>query len=375
MKTNTKNKRIAWIDIARGIAIIAVVAGHSLGNYWPGYLGNFLFAFHMPIFFILSGYLYHEQNQKTLEKKNFFNLLMPYIATVAIGFILLFLYRMVPNSIIAPSRGSSFRDFFFSAIYGAGGDVFIPDTSIKIKAIGAIWFLMAMFIANQIFNLIMKLKIKVRYKVMVIILLTLVGVQTAKYFFLPFSVQPALIAQCFLMSGYLIKKYNILSKVNWLVIVMLLLLWIWDAFFNLFDFEGVNATNIYIALPVGITSSIVVMKFSMYIENLTASVIEVFERIFLFFGEQSLILLCFHLIDLDYVQLWPKVIQMVNNHFGYLPAIAFGVVYRILFVSIIALMMPYIPFLRSFYMHRQHPFSELKTFLVKKERKKNDRRK
>lgn len=45
------NKRIQWIDIARGIAILLVIIGHSLGNYWPGYLGNFIFVVHMPIFF------------------------------------------------------------------------------------------------------------------------------------------------------------------------------------------------------------------------------------------------------------------------------------------------------------------------------------
>lgn len=361
-----KNKRIAWIDIARGIAIIAVVAGHSLGNYWPGYLGNFLFAFHMPIFFILSGYLYHEQDQKKLTKKGFFNLLMPYIATIMISFALLFLYRVMSNSIISPSRSSSFRDFGLSAIYGAGGNVLIPNTSIKIKAIGAIWFLMAMFIANQIFNFIMSLTMKLKYKAILIIVLTLIGIQTAKYFFLPFSIQPALIAQLFLFSGYMIRKYDILSKVNWLVIIVLLLLWIWDAFFNLFDFEGVNATNIYIAIPIGITSSIVVMKSSIYIEKLTALVsVKLLEKIFSFFGKNSLILLCFHLIDLDYVQLWPKVIQITNNYFGYLSAVTFGVMYRILFVSLFALVMPYIPILRSFYMHRQYPFSELKCLLPK----------
>ncbi|WP_270224197.1 acyltransferase family protein [Lactiplantibacillus pentosus] len=50
-------KRIEWIDIAKGIAILAVVVGHTLGPYNGQLFGSLIFAFHMPIFFMLSGYL------------------------------------------------------------------------------------------------------------------------------------------------------------------------------------------------------------------------------------------------------------------------------------------------------------------------------
>lgn len=357
MKTNTTNKRIAWIDIARGIAILAVVAGHSLGNYWPNYLGNFLFAFHMPIFFILSGYLYHEQKHSVLTKKNFFNLLVPYMATVGIEFVLLLFYRIFPNSYIAPSRGGSIREFLIAAIYGAGGNVNIPTTNIKIQPIGAIWFLVAMFIANQIFNAVMKMRVTIYYKTAMVLFLTILGVTTANVFFLPFSIQPALVAQIFLFSGYLIKKYNVIDKINLPIILLFTLLWLWDSTFNLFDFEGVNAANIYLAIIVGITTSIVVIKLSIYIENITIKLnLRVFQSILLFWGSQSLILLCFHLIDLDYVQLWPRVIKEVSSCSNYLTAITIGILYRVMFVSLFAIAMPYIPLLRSFYLHRHYPF-------------------
>ena len=43
-----------WIDVARGIAILLVVLGHCIGNlYNPG--NRFILAFHMPLFFFLSG--------------------------------------------------------------------------------------------------------------------------------------------------------------------------------------------------------------------------------------------------------------------------------------------------------------------------------
>lgn len=349
-------KRIAWIDIARGIAIIAVIAGHSLGNYWPDYLGNFLFAFHMPIFFVLSGYLYHTQSQKVLTKKNFFNLLVPYLATVAIGLVLLTFYRVLPNSIIAPSRGDSYKQFLLSALYAAGGTVSIPHTKIIIQPIGAIWFLVAMFIANQIFNLLMRTKIKLQFKAVIVIILTLVGIFSANLLFLPFSIQPALIAQFFLFTGYLLKKFQLLDKVNWLVLLVFAIIWLWDSSFNLFAFEGVTAKNIYLAVIVGALASIVVIKLSIYLDELTDKFNwHHLQRVLLFWGSQSLILLCFHLIDLDYVQLWPQVINLFKGT-NYLLAVVMGIIYRVLFVSVIAMVMPRIAFLRSCFMHRKYPF-------------------
>ena len=57
------NKRIEWIDIARGFAILFVIIGHSLGNYFSSYFANLIYVFHMPIFFVLSGYLYKRKNK------------------------------------------------------------------------------------------------------------------------------------------------------------------------------------------------------------------------------------------------------------------------------------------------------------------------
>ena len=50
--------RLEWIDVARGIGIIAVVAGHV---WTGGAFRNALYSFHMPLFFLLSGLLSRPQ--------------------------------------------------------------------------------------------------------------------------------------------------------------------------------------------------------------------------------------------------------------------------------------------------------------------------
>lgn len=54
---NKENERVYWIDITKGIAIILVVIGHTIcyGNTGP-IIKSVIFSFHMPLFFIMSGY-------------------------------------------------------------------------------------------------------------------------------------------------------------------------------------------------------------------------------------------------------------------------------------------------------------------------------
>lgn len=57
--------RIQWIDIAKGITIIAMIIGHSVP--YGSSIRNLIFSFHMPLFFILTGYTMREDVQITLE--------------------------------------------------------------------------------------------------------------------------------------------------------------------------------------------------------------------------------------------------------------------------------------------------------------------
>jgi fucose 4-O-acetylase-like acetyltransferase len=49
-------ERIEYIDIARGIGILLVVLGHSVG-YIDNPLNRWILSFHMPLFFFLTGLL------------------------------------------------------------------------------------------------------------------------------------------------------------------------------------------------------------------------------------------------------------------------------------------------------------------------------
>ena len=49
-------KRIAYIDKAKGVAILLVILGHCCGSVEEP-INRFILSFHMPLFFFLSGLL------------------------------------------------------------------------------------------------------------------------------------------------------------------------------------------------------------------------------------------------------------------------------------------------------------------------------
>ena len=49
--------RIEWIDLAKGLAMILIIAGHA--GHDP--VDRFLYTFHVPVFFLISGYFITEK--------------------------------------------------------------------------------------------------------------------------------------------------------------------------------------------------------------------------------------------------------------------------------------------------------------------------
>ncbi len=70
-------KRKEWIDIARGYGIIFVIFAHIV----KGAIAKWLFTFHLPLFFVLSGYLFNgNENFPDFLKKKIKGLVLPYFA-------------------------------------------------------------------------------------------------------------------------------------------------------------------------------------------------------------------------------------------------------------------------------------------------------
>ena len=76
-------KRIGYIDIAKGIGILVIVLAHNdLAGYHPT-LHKFIYSFHIPLFFFLSGMFFRPERAFSETVKRRFNTLMkPYFFTL-----------------------------------------------------------------------------------------------------------------------------------------------------------------------------------------------------------------------------------------------------------------------------------------------------
>lgn len=77
-------QRLLYLDAMKGILIILVIVGHTvqfnINDFQHNFVFRFIYSFHMPLFFMISGYLtYKKEYAKTLIRKRAMQLLIPFV--------------------------------------------------------------------------------------------------------------------------------------------------------------------------------------------------------------------------------------------------------------------------------------------------------
>lgn len=287
MKNNTnidKRERLDYLDVAKGIGIIAVIIGHM----GLSHVNQFVFTFHMPLFFLIAGYFISDKYDfKTFFVKKVKQLIPPYILTCIIICILSVISDIIQGNynVLLHNLGQ----WVYASLYGAGTNHMKP---FYIKQIGAIWFLLAMLWGTCI---VVYLK-NVKYGAIFIIALAYVGYKTTNYLWLPLSIQAGMTASIFIYIGYIAKKENILNKnIAMGIKIIMLLIWCFCIKYggrlsmvkNLYENGLLNIIGAICAVYIIIDFSKWFSKFG-YPSKVTR-----------FYGRNSLAILCFHLIELN----------------------------------------------------------------------------
>lgn len=208
----TSKQHFHWIDIAKGFCIIAVILGHFHKPEW-----DFLYSFHLTVFFILSGYTMKVTPVTTSFLKAKFNRLMtPFFLTcfAVTGMdVINAVFKAKTPSIIAVTEvlyKNIIKLFFASGGSGSMGTINFG------KAIGAIWFLPALFFAITITQILLNF-IKSNWKIATIsISIAILSAAIGKLLWLPFSFLSGAFAIPFIFLGKLLKDYNIIENfIKW----------------------------------------------------------------------------------------------------------------------------------------------------------------
>ena len=352
-------KRILWIDLLRGLGMFFIIWGHSLSNA-QSFLVTMLFEVNVPLFFILSGYLYHEQKISVQVYKLFYNLLLPYIVTCAFMAFNTMVANLTGGELIFKSMGS-LKDVIKASIFAMGTPVLLMGTHINVPAIGAIWFLIALLWDEILFNFLVKKTISKGYfgifmSIFSIILLVL-GFELTHYGILPWSLNASMIGFGFMWGGYLLKKSNFLrfSKIEILIISLLLFLgWCLAGVFKVYFWMNIAATNnIFLAILSAFCGSFFLILLMQYVTN-SQQDNEILRFISLY-GKYSLIVLCVHIIDGN--------TYCLNRYIGLLVTkpiwliTLFNLCYHVAITIFGIYVVTKIPFLKSIYDNRERKFT------------------
>lgn len=260
------SQRMNWIDCWKGIAIVTIVAGHIFSNLK---VAEYIYWFHMPLFFFISGYLYKEKyDYLAFFKKKFFHLIVPYISflilfslpTVA-AYIQDFLQNQQSDSIYQLAL------FIFKQLYG--GQILTGN-------FGVFWFVTCLFFTQQLYNFIYTKFDSDRWLINIIMLNFYCLAMIDYWFFsdinFPWNINVVLMALPFYWFGHMVSKkpavFNSKTLVFIAVIPYLLqfLIGKWFLFEITFDMKyrsyGIPIINLIIAI-----SGIIIIQYLAKILN------------------------------------------------------------------------------------------------------------
>jgi len=191
-----KIKHFDFIDIARGLGTFLVVFGHLLND--SGYTNKFIYSFHIPMFFITSGFIFYLKEETSVFdniKSKFLRLIVPSIFFIIVGIVAQFI---------------------------TGGDLSLP----MLKRItfwngiclfnDPIWYFIVLFEVYLVYIIIYSL-LKKRNKTLITLILggifIVLGYLVDRYkIFIPFGFNKALTALGFFSVGIIFREIYLYIK-------------------------------------------------------------------------------------------------------------------------------------------------------------------
>ncbi len=137
-------QRFEFIDIAKGLGILAVVWAHIMLVGWSYRL---IYAFHMPLFFFISGFLFNEGKYPSFGSfitKRFRRLIVPYLAYSLVTWCIWALFRYI--------RGDDVQSYIMPLLQtfiAQGSGTYLVHNS-------ALWFIPCLFAVEIMYFFIRK---------------------------------------------------------------------------------------------------------------------------------------------------------------------------------------------------------------------------
>ncbi len=335
-------RRIDTFDVLKGIGILLMIVGHSTGKI--PYLRDFIFSFHMPLFFLVTGYFFKPAGFKDLLVKNSKRLLIPYLFTALLIMVHMLIYAWCQHRDVWDVLLIRLR----ATLLGSGA----PRVFGMGPAIGALWFLCAMFWSYLWLNV----ALRTRFPFLFCMLLAAISFGLHKVVFLPLSFQPGLSGTLFLYVGYQIRQLGLLDAArihSWNLPSFLRNKWAWVAVLFALWFTAFQRGKLemscdfyklwYFDMIGAVAGCWFVYLLAGYVDRVWPRV----KRVLRFFGRYSLVVLCFHQYETSNIPWHHLVVSSWGDY--RLPMLwAWKIAFAVLMVQLVL----HVPFLRRIFQIR-----------------------
>lgn len=194
------------IDIMKGIGILLVIIGHIR---FGSVVRKLIYSFHVPLFYLISGFLFNCKNTKTIALKGFKTLILPYLF---FGLLSYFIEGVFFNKM-------NFNNEMIAHLFWEN------TTALSIST--GLWFLTSLFFSRIFLSIILKPSNKVR--LFLLLCLSLLGLNANRLVQLPFALNTSFVGTILMYIGYEYRNngsyyINRIKKLNikWLIPIAVL---------------------------------------------------------------------------------------------------------------------------------------------------------
>ncbi len=201
-------ERALYIDAAKGLGIILMFLGHmQIGES----LLAFIYSFHMPLFVIISGFLFRSDKPVSVSLRHRAKaLLLPYLYTNFAAFCVRLLLLAKAGTFTFPGALGISLAQTKATILGMG---FARNLFTNTESVGPVWFVPFLFCVYALFLLIEKICSNKYVEFLAVVSLSLLGFYIGtRIAFLPWSFDAALTALPLFYAGNKMKQYHFF---NW----------------------------------------------------------------------------------------------------------------------------------------------------------------
>lgn len=164
MINETGGKRVAYIDVMRGIGIFLVVFAHIHAAEGKS-INGFIYTFHMPLFFFVSGFVYKKKEEKFQQflRKKIAAIVVPYFCWAGLSFLY---WSVIERSLRSAEGQISVTKAFFG--------IFLGEYQYLMFNV-VLWFLPVLFGVEIAFEALMRMKCSRYLKVILLVLSGTIG--------------------------------------------------------------------------------------------------------------------------------------------------------------------------------------------------------